>query len=107
MFLLMTHLLSLAEEEELFGSTLDTVHVIIHVEEANGQCKAGDDDPIHLTRGEGIGSDETDENHLDDGKLGESGHGEARLGGRNLLSGLGLGIHGLGVSGHFYYLLRK
>ena len=103
----MTHLLSLAEEEELFGSTLDTVHVIIHVEEANGQCKAGNDDTVHLTRGEGVGRDETDEHHLDDGKLGESGHGEAGLGGRDLLCGLGLSIHGLGVSGHFYYLLRK
>ena len=107
MLLLMTHHLSLAEEEELFGATLDTVHVVIHVEEANGQRKAGNDDTVHLTRGEGIGRDETDEHHLDDGKLGESGHGEARLGGRNLLGGLGLGIHGLGVSGHFYYLLRK
>ena len=103
----MTHLLSLAEEEELFGATLDTVHVVIHVEEANGQCKAGNDDTVHLTRGEGIGRNETDEHHLDDGKLGESGHGEARLGGRNLLGGLGLGILRVGVSGHFYYLLRK
>ena len=103
----MTHLLSLAEEEELFGSTLDTVHVIIHVEEANGQRKAGNDDTVHLTRGEGVGRDETDEHHLDDGKLGESGHGEAGLGGRDLLCGLGLSIHRVGVSGHFYYLLRK
>lgn len=81
--------------------------MIIHVEETNGQRKAGDDDTVHLARGEGIARDERDENHLDDGKLGESGHGEARLGGRNLLGGLGLGIHGLGISGHFYYLLRK
>ena len=107
MFLLMTHHLSLAEEEELFGSTLNTVHVIIHVEESNGQRKAGNDDTVHLTRGEGIGSDETDKHHLDDGKLGESGHGEAGLGGRDLLCGLGLSIHRVGVSGHFYYLLRK
>ena len=103
----MTHHLSLAEEEELFGSTLDTVHVIIHVEESNGQRKAGNDDTVHLTRGEGIGSDETDEHHLDDGKLGESGHREARLSSRDFLCGLGLGIHGPGVVRHFYYLLRK
>ena len=103
----MTHHLSLAEEEELFGATLDTVHVIIHVEEANVQRKAGNDNTVHLTRGEGIGSDETNEHHLDDGKLGKSGHGEARLGSRNLLCGLGLSIHRVGVSGHFYYLLRK
>ncbi len=103
----MTHHLSLGEEEELFGATLDTVHVIIHVEEANGQRKAGNDNTVHLTRGEGIGSDETNEHHLDDGKLGKSGHGEARLGSRNLLCGLGLSIHRVGVSGHFYYLLRK
>ena len=77
------------------------------MEETNSQRKAGDDDTVHLTRGEGIGSDESDKNHLDDGKLGESGHGEARLGSRDLLVGLGLGIHGLGVSRHFYYLLRK
>ena len=105
--LLVPHLLSLAEEEELLGATLDTVEVVIHVEEANGQRKAGDDDTVHLARGEGIARDESDKNHLDDGKLGESGHGEAGLGSRDLLSGLGLGIHRLGVSRHFYYLLRK
>jgi len=81
--------------------------VVVHVEETNGQRKAGDDDTVHLARGEGIARDESDEHHLDDGKLGESGHREAGLGSRDLLSGLGLGIHGLGVSGHFYYLLRK
>tara|TARA_R110002020_G_scaffold328084_1_gene544026 strand:+ start:111 stop:422 length:312 start_codon:yes stop_codon:yes gene_type:complete len=103
----MTHLLSLGEEEELFRATLDTVHVVIHVEEANGQRKAGNDDTVHLTRSEGIARDESDENHLDDGKLGESGYGEARLGSHDLLGGLGLSIHRVGVSGHFYYLLRK
>jgi hypothetical protein len=81
--------------------------VVVHVEETDGQRKAGNDDTVHLTRSEGITRDENDENHLDDGKLGESRHGEARLGSRDLLGGLGLGIHGLGVSGHFYYLLRK
>jgi len=103
----MSHLLGLAKEEELFRATLDTVHVVVHVEESNGQRKAGNDDTVHLTRGEGIPSDESNKQHLDDGKLGESGHGEAGLGGRNLLGGLGLGIHGLGVTRHFYYLLRK
>jgi hypothetical protein len=97
----------LGKEEELFGATLDTVHVVVHVEETDGQRKAGNDDTVHLTRSEGITRDENDENHLDDGKLGESRHREARLGSRDLLGGLGLGIHGLGVSGHFYYLLRK
>jgi len=97
----------LGKEEELFGATLDTVHVVVHVEETNGQRKAGNDDTVHLTRSEGIARDESDENHLDDGKLGESRHREARLGSHDLLGGLGLGIHGLGVSGHFYYLLRK
>jgi len=97
----------LGKEEELFGATLDTVHVVVHVEETDGQRKAGNDDTVHLTRSEGITRDENDENHLDDGKLGESGHGEARLGGRDLLSGLGLSILRVGVSGHFYYLLRK
>jgi len=103
----MTHHLSLAEEEELLGATLDTVHVVVHVEESNGERKTGNDDTVHLTRGEGIPSDESNKQHLDDGKLGHLGHGEARLSGRDLLSGLGLGIHGLGVTRHFYYLLRK
>ncbi len=103
----MTHHLSLGEEEELFGATLDTVHVIIHVEEANGQRKAGNDDTVHLTRGERIGRDESDQYHLNDGKLGHHGHGEAGLGGRDLLGGGGLSIHRLGVTRHFYYLLRK
>ena len=103
----MSHLLGLAKEEELFGATLDTVHVVVHVEESNGQRKAGNDDTVHLTRGERIGRNETDEHHLDNGKLGHLEHGEAGLGGRNLLGGLGLGIHGLGVTRHFYYLLRK
>jgi len=97
----------LGKEEELFGATLDTVHVVVHVEETDSERESGDDDTVHLTRSEGIARDESDENHLDDGKLGESRHREARLGGRDLLGGLGLGIHGLGVSGHFYYLLRK
>ena len=81
----MTHHLSLGEEEELFGATLDTVEVVIHVEEGNGQRKAGNDNTVHRTRGEGIDSDDTNEHHLDDGKLGESGHREARLGSRDLL----------------------
>ena len=97
----------MGKEEELFGATLDTVHVVVHVEETDGQRKAGNDDTVHLTRSEGITRDENDENHLNDGKLGESRYREARLGSRDLLGGLGLGIHGLGVSGHFYYLLRK
>ena len=96
-----------SEEEELFGATLDTVHVVVHVKETDGERKAGNDDTVHLTCGERIGRDETDEHHLDNGKLGHHGHGEAGLGGRDLLGGLGLGIHGLGVSGHFYYVLRK
>ena len=103
----MSHLLGLAKEEELFRATLDTVHVVVHVEESNGQRKAGNDDTVHLTCGERIGRNETDEHHLDNGKLGHLEHGEAGLGGRNLLSGLGFGIHGLGVTRHFYYLLRK
>ena len=103
----MSHLLGLAKEEELFGATLDTVHVVVHVEESNGQRKAGNDDTVHLTRGEGIPSDESNKQHLDDGKLGESGHGEAGLDGRDLLGGVGLGILRVGVTRHFYYLLRK
>ena len=47
----MTHHLSLGEEEELFGATLDTVHVIIHVEEANGQR-----DSVVATSSVGLGS---------------------------------------------------
>ena len=107
MLLLMTHHLSLAEEEELFRATLDTVHVVVHVKETDGERKAGNDDTVHLTRGERIGRDETDQHHLDNGELGHHGHGEAGLGGRDLLGGFGFSIHRLGVTRHFYYLLRK
>jgi hypothetical protein len=44
---------------------------------------------------------------LDNGELGHHGHGEAGLGGRDLLGGFGFSIHRLGVTRHFYYLLRK
>ena len=103
----MSHLLGFAKEEELFRATLDTVHVVVHMEETNGERKAGNDDTVHLTRGEGVPSNESDQYHLNDGKLGHLGHGEAGLGGRDLLGWGGLSIHRLGVTRHFYYVLRK
>ena len=81
--------------------------MVVHVEETNGERKAGNDDTVHLTRGEGVPSNESDQYHLNDGKLGHHGHGEAGLDGRDLLGGGGFSILGDGVSGHFYYLLRK
>ena len=71
----------MGKEEELFGATLDTVKVVIHVEETNSQRKAGDDDTVHLPGGVGIEGDGRDEGNLNDGKLGERRHGEALLDG--------------------------
>ena len=97
----------MGKEEETLGATLDTVKVVIHVEETDSERESGDDDTVHLARGEGVGRNNGNEQNLNDSQLGHLGHGEARLSGRDLLSGLGLGIHRLGVSRHFYYLLRK
>ena len=44
---------------------------------------------------------ESDENHLNDSELGNSGHLEARLGGLDLRSGLGLGVLGRVSNRHF------
>ena len=81
--------------------------MVVHVKETDGERKAGNDDTVHLTCGERIGRNETDEHHLDNGELGHHGHGEAGLDGRDLLGGGGFSILGDGVSRHFYYLLRK
>ena len=103
----MSHLLGFAKEEELFRATLDTVHVVVHVKKTDGERKAGNDDTVHLTRGERIGRNESDQYHLDNGELGHHGHGEAGLDGRDLLGGGGLSIFRVGVTRHFYYVLRK
>jgi hypothetical protein len=99
--------LAWGRKKRLLGATLDTVKVVIHVEKTDSECEGGDDDTVHLARGEGVGRNHDNEQNLNDSQLGESGHGEARLGGRDHLSGLGLGIHRPGVVRHFYYLLRK
>jgi len=95
----------------LLGTTLDAVHVIIHVEESDSEGEAGHDDTVHLAGGPRVGGDDRDEHDLDDRKLGKLGklrHLEALLHSVNLLSGgRGIGFHSLAVTGHFYYLSRK
>ena len=105
---LATVALLLGEEEEVLGATLHTVHVVVHVEESDGERKGGDDHTVHLTGSPGIRRNDGDEDNLNDGQLGDLGHDETLLDSVNLLSGLGGGIHRtLAVDGHFYYLWRK
>jgi len=100
--------LLLGEEEEALGTTLDTVHVVVDVEERHGEGEARDDDTVHLAGGVGVERDGRDEDNLNDGQLGERGHGEALLDSVDFLSGLGGGVHGtFTVNWHFYYLPRK
>jgi hypothetical protein len=94
-------LLSLGKEEETLGAALDTVEVVVHVEQTDGESEGGNDDTVHLARDESVRRDENSENHLNDSELGDSGHLEARLGGLDLRSGLGLGILGRVSNGHF------
>jgi hypothetical protein len=110
--LLATHaaillLLGLGKEEQTLGTTLDSVKVVVHVKHTNSEGKGRNDHTVHLAGGPGIGRDDSDKHDLNDGELGNLGHGEARLDGRNLLGGSGLGIHRLRVTRHFYFILRK
>lgn len=110
--LLATHaavllLLGLGKEEKTLGTTLDPVKVVVHVKHTNSEGKGRDDHTVHLAGGPGIRRNDGDKDDLNDGELGKLGHGEARLDGRNLLSGGGFGIHRLGITRHFYFMLRK
>ena len=91
----------MGEEEETLGTALYTVEVVIHMQQTNSESEGGDDDAVHLARDESVRRDESDENHLNDSELGNSGHLEARLGGLDLRGGLGLGVLGRVSNGHF------
>jgi hypothetical protein len=97
----------LGKEEETLGTALHTVKMVIHVKKTNGESNGGDNHTVHLARGPGIDGDRGDQNDLDDGKLGNSGRLESRLNGLDLSGRSGLDVHRLGVTRHFYFMLRK
>jgi len=78
------------------------------VEQTNGKGESRNDDTLNLAGEEGVGDDNTSNDHLDDGELGDGRHRETILDLFSLSSGSGgVLFHGLAVSGHFYNLLRK
>lgn len=90
----------------MFGTTLDTVEVVIEVKKGDAERDSADDHTLVLTRGEGIDRDGSDKYHLNDGEL---GHHETLLHSIDFLSRFGgVLFHTLSaVSGHFYFIQRK
>lgn len=90
MLLLVTHHLSAGEKEETFTTALDTVEVIIHMEEGNSNSEAGNHDTLHLASGPRVANNNGDDDHLNDSQLGDRGILETNLHILDLLGGLGL-----------------
>jgi hypothetical protein len=67
------------KEEELLGTTLDTVKVVVHVEETDRQSEGSNDNPLNLSRGVRIKDNHRSEDHLYDSELGDGGHGKTFL----------------------------
>ena len=78
------------------------------MKQTNSKGKSRNDDTLNLAGEEGVGDNDTSNDHLDDGELGDGGNRETILDILSFGSGSG-SIHfgALAVSGHFYYLLRK
>ena len=98
--------LSLGRGEDVaFGSTLDTIHVIVRMENGDTSHHGEKNWAVHLANRETIQTNERNENKLHDGDSGEIGHLET------VREGFSFGVSDyhrlLLVSGHFYYLLRK
>jgi len=77
------------------------------MEQTNSESESGDHHTVHLTRDPGIDGDHGDQNDLDDGKLGKGRHRKAVLNGLDLSGRSGFDVHRLGVTRHFYFMLRK
>lgn len=99
MLLLVTHHLSAGEKEKTFTTTLNTVEMIIHVEEGDSNRKAGNHDTLHLASGPRVANNNGDDDHLNDSQLGDRGSLETNLHILDLLGGLG--FEGFGITGHF------
>jgi len=67
------------EEEQIFGATLNSVEVVVHVEQTDGEGESRDNDTINLAGSVRIRDDNRSEDHLNDGELGYSGHRETIL----------------------------
>ena len=78
------------------------------MEQTNGKGESRNDDTLNLAGEEGVGDDNSSNDHLDDGELGDGRHRETILDILSFGSRSG-SIHfgALAVYGHFYYLLRK
>jgi len=98
-------LLRFWEEEEAFVTTLDTVHVIVHVKETNGEHRSGDNSLVHLTHRPRIVEDHREDGQLDEGHF---WHHKALLNILDFTGGLwGILFHSLAVTWHFYFILRN
>jgi len=80
-------------------TTLDTVEVIVHVEEGDGDGEAGNHDTVHLAGRPRVADDDGNEDHLNNGELGDGGNRETNVDVLDLLSRLGL--KGFGITRHF------
>ncbi len=102
--------LSLGRGEDVaFGSTLDTIHVIVRMENGDTSHHGEKNWAVHLANRETIQTNERNENKLHDGDSGEIGHLETVREGFSFGGRFGVSDYHrlLLVSGHFYYLLRK
>jgi len=102
---LATVFLLLGKKEEVLGTTLHPVEVIINVQKDYGDTQSAHDESVRLASHPGVRDDHHHERDLHEG---DGWHGESLLDGLHLFGGFwGVLFHALAVSGHFYYLLRK
>ena len=90
----------LGEEEKVLITTLDTVEVIIYVEQADSKGESRYNRTLHLTSREGIENNTCNKDHLNDRELGDVGHRETNGDVLDFLSGFRFQLF-LGVSRHF------
>jgi len=101
-------LLRFWEEEEAFVTTLDAVHVVIHMEKTNSEHRSGDNSFVHLTHRPRIVEDHREDGQLDEGQLWQHWHHKSLFNFLDFISGLwGILFHSLAVTWHFYFILRN
>jgi len=103
-----TFLLRLWKEEEALITTLDAVHVVIHVEETNGQSHCRNNSLVHLTHRPRVRQDHREDGQLDEGHRWEEWELESLVQFLDFSSGLwGILFHSLAVTWHFYFIQRN
>jgi hypothetical protein len=103
-----TFLLRLWKEEEALITTLDAVHVIIHVKETNGQSRGGHNSLVHLTHRPRVRQDHREDGQLDEGHRWEEWELESLVQFLDFISGFwSILFHSLAVTWHFYFIQRN